>query len=255
MFRAEALLSLVALGTTGTFAGPAAAPATVAPAAPMKKSNEAAAAKILRERLSRPVNLEKGIEANTSLREALEFIGDRYDTTIFVDAQAFKAENLDPIEEMHVHLPRMIGIRLSTILGLLLAQVGADYRVRSDHVEITTWKRTRPEFWTAAERSLAPTVAVEFEKCSLSEALRELADSSGINIVLDGRAGDRAKASVTATLNNVPIDTAVLILADMADLRAIALDNVLYVTSKENAELLQTRQEQQHKKDAAPAVK
>jgi len=53
---------------------------------------------------------------------------------------------------------------------------------------------------------------------------------------------------VTATLNNVPIDTAVLILSDMADLRPVALDNVLYVTTSENAEYLRARQEEQRKR-------
>jgi hypothetical protein len=254
MFRLEALLSLVVLAMTGTFAGPAAAPATVAHAAAALKSVKEVGAKAIRERLSTPVTLEKGIEGNTPLREALEFISDRYDTTIVVDAHAFKAENMDPIEDVHVHLPRMIGVKLHTILGLLLAQVDATYRIRPSHIEITTLKRTRPSSWTAEERGLAPMVDVEFEKCPLSEALQQLADSSGINVVLDGRAGDKAKTSVTATLNNVPIDTAVLILADMADLRPVAVDNVLYVTSKENAELLQDRQERLRKKVPAPRL-
>ena len=39
----------------------------------------------------------------------------------------------------------------------------------------------------------------------------------------------------TATLTNVPIDTAVRLLADMAGLQVIQVDNVLYVTTPENA--------------------
>ena len=45
---------------------------------------------------------------------------------------------------------------------------------------------------------------------------------------------------------------AVLILADMADLRPVALDNVLYVTTKENAEDLQARQDNQRNKAYGP---
>jgi hypothetical protein len=56
--------------------------------------------------------------------------------------------------------------------------------------------------------------------------------------VIDSRTEEKAKTRVTATFHSVPVDTAVLILADMADLRAVALDNVLYVTTKENAEQL-----------------
>src|SRR5438128_10775704 len=87
MCRTEIFLSLAVLGMVCALAGPsAAAPAT---AAPVTKSTEVTAAKALRERLSKPVTLEKGIEANTPLREALQFISDRYDVTILVDTQAF----------------------------------------------------------------------------------------------------------------------------------------------------------------------
>jgi hypothetical protein len=57
---------------------------------------------------------------------------------------------------------------------------------------------------------------------------------------------------VTATLNSVPIETAVLILADMADLRLVVLDNVLFVTTKENAEQLALWHNKQTKQLPAP---
>jgi hypothetical protein len=47
--------------------------------------------------------------------------------------------------------------------------------------------------------------------------------------------GEKGKTAVTARLINVPLDRAVRLLADMADLKAVLLGNVLYVTSKENA--------------------
>jgi hypothetical protein len=128
-----------------------------------------------------------------------------------------------------------VGIKLSTVLRLLLEQVDATYLIRSDHIEVT-FRRARPDFGTAG--SLTPTVNAEFDKSPLDLALQQLADLSGISIVVDGRVRDGAKMSVTATLNNVPVDTAVLILADMADLRPVALDNVLYVTTEENAKFL-----------------
>jgi hypothetical protein len=70
--------------------------------------------------------------------------------------------------------------------------------------------------------------------------------------VIDARAREKATTRVTATLNNVPVDTAVLILADMADLRMIVLDNVLYVTTKENAEQLTLWHNKQSKQLQAP---
>src|SRR5439155_26824057 len=71
-----------------------------------------------------------------------------------------------------------------------------------------------------------------------------LADSTGINVILDARVAEKAgKTPVTATLNGIPLDTAVRLLADMADLKAVAIDNALYVTTKPNAETLQAEQE------------
>ena len=46
-----------------------------------------------------------------------------------------------------------------------------------------------------------------------------------------------------AQLNNVPTDTAVRLLANMAGLSVARLDNVLYVTTRENAAAAQADQE------------
>src|SRR5262249_19634555 len=78
--------------------------------------------RIMKEKLSRPVTLEKPIEANTPLKDALDFISDRYDVTIIVDTQAFKAESVDAVEDLPVKLPRMVGVSLGTVLRLLTAQ-------------------------------------------------------------------------------------------------------------------------------------
>jgi hypothetical protein len=201
----------------------------------------------MRDTLAKPVTLEIGLGDNTPLKEAVEFISDRYDITLLVATQAFEAEGTTDVEAQPVKLPKLIGVKLSTVLRLLAAQIHGTYLIRPDFVEILPIKRARPESWQE-KRDLPPTVSAEFTQCSLAEALRELSDLSGITIVLDSRASDKAKAGVTATLRNVPIDTAVLILSDMAFLRPVPLDNVLYVTTKENAEELNAWHDKRYKK-------
>ena len=44
---------------------------------------------------------------------------------------------------------------------------------------------------------------------------------------------------VTARLANVPVDTALRVLADMAGLKVVRMENVFYITSAENAEKLE----------------
>jgi len=39
--------------------------------------------------LEKPINLDKGIDHNTPLKDALEFLSDRFDVTILVDISAF----------------------------------------------------------------------------------------------------------------------------------------------------------------------
>jgi hypothetical protein len=202
----------------------------------------------LRTKLALPVSLDKGIDPGTPLKEALEFLGDRYDFTILVNAMAFKipgGKDKENVLEQHVQLPRLIGVRLSTVLSMLSAQINGTFLVHNDHIELTTFPHTRAELWSSpiVNRGdgliMAQMVDADFDRRPLAEGLHELADQSGINVVLDARAGEKARTEVTATLSHVPVDTAVQVLADMAGLKSLAIDNVIYVTAKANAKTLQ----------------
>src|SRR5262249_49008258 len=74
-----------------------------------------------------------------------------------------------------------------------------------------------------------------FNKVKLCRALETIADTTDTNIVLDIRVKAKADTEVSANFTNVPLDTAVSLLADMADLAVVRRNNVLYVTSPENA--------------------
>jgi hypothetical protein len=100
-------------------------------------------------------------------------------------------------------------------------------------VEITTRKAASPSSWEQA-----PQVSFTFEKRELKEALHEIADATGVNIVLDARAVEKGKTLVNATVRDVGVDTAVQLLANMADLTIMPVENVLYVTTRANAKAL-----------------
>ena len=68
-------------------------------------------------------SLEKGIDPNTPLKDALDFLSQRYDLTFVVDTKAFEAIGVQKAEEQPVQLPRMTGVSLETVLRLLLGQV------------------------------------------------------------------------------------------------------------------------------------
>ena len=69
---------------------------------------------------------------------------------------------------------------------------------------------------------------------------------TGISIVLDQRTIDAhaQPLHVTALFNDVDVDTAVGVLANMVGLKVVALDRVLYVTKEENANKLLAQQQQ-----------
>ena len=212
------------------------------PSTPAQRESDLTAlrAREMHHKLASPVTLEKGLD-NVPFNDAREFLQDRYDVTIVIDSNAFETDyGLDKVPEFKVSLPKMVGVRLSTVLRMLAVQFNGTYLVRSDHILITTPLHTRPEYWKAGYPQLVPGVDAEFDKRPLSEALRKLAQLTGINIVLDARVGEKGKAAVTATLTNAPLDTAVRLLADMAGLRSVAVDGALYVTTKKNAEQWKT---------------
>ena len=70
------------------------------------------------------------------------------------------------------------------------------------------------------------------------DAVRELAGQTGASIVIDGRASEQAKKPVTAALYQAPLRSALRVLADMVELKVVAVDNILYVTTPENADKL-----------------
>src|SRR5262249_33117454 len=82
-------------------------------------------------------------------------------------------------------------------------------------------------------------VSVNCNQKPLAEVLGGLA---GVQVVYDQRIAKAAQEPVTATLNRVPAETALRILAAMVDLGVVPMEAAFYVTSKENARTMQGQQ-------------
>src|SRR5262249_2067063 len=155
-----------------------------------------------------------------------------YDVTILVDSKAFEELGCQKVEEQPCWLPRMVGVKLSLVLRDLLRQMKMDDAhgvcvARDGNIHVTTTKHIQPREWFGDQRHVAPKVDVDFDETPLEDALAEVADVSGINIVLDSRVGKLAQQRMSLNLAQSPADTAVRLLAEMANLRSVALDNVL----------------------------
>jgi hypothetical protein len=202
----------------------------------------------LREKLHSPVNLDKGIDADTPLKDAIEFLADKYAFPMLIDTKAFEAIGVQKVEEQPVSLPKLVGVSLRTVLRLLMGQIKGDvhtgtYIVQDDTVLLTTTAHVfQGENVSLENGILPPTVDVNVHQKPLRAVLREIGDSTGVNVLIDPRVGDKARRPISATFAHVPVDSAVRLLTDMTGLRMVVMDNVLYVTSPENAKEMQAEQ-------------
>lgn len=88
-------------------------------------------------------------------------------------------------------------------------------------------------------RQLRQRVSVDGEATAFSAVLKSLADESGANVVLDPRVLPKVgDAPVKLKLDDVPLESAVRLLAEVAGLSTVRTNNVLFVTTEERAEKL-----------------
>jgi hypothetical protein len=196
-----------------------------------------------RKTLAQVIDFQGLNDPKATLGEMLESISDRYDLTFDINEPAFNADGLadvlnTPIAEKPIG--KLHKVHLSTLLKKLLSHVpnpsGATYIIRRDVVEITTGMGAEIAMNRERGRTQLPLIQAAFEKTPLDKALKELSDATGFNIIIDVRAKEKANSAVTADFVNVPVDTAVRILADMAELKPVLIDNVFYITSRDNAD-------------------
>jgi RNA polymerase sigma factor (sigma-70 family) len=197
-------------------------------------------AKQWREKLDTPTSFD--VDPNTPLKEVLAFIAERYGITILIEARAFVTEassQEDPPQDIGsfpITIPKLVDVKLSTILRTVLVQVDGDYYTKDDVLMVLPRKEL-------PRRMLRQPVDSVYRTRPLVLALEDLQNMTGVSVVLDVKVQDIAKPmEITADFRNVPLETAVRVLADMADLKSVVMDNLIYVTSKENAKVLEAEE-------------
>ncbi len=167
-----------------------------------------------------------------SLKDVLKNLAEKYGfPTMSVDLGAFKEENPEAanIYDTAVSLSAPKRITRSKILKMVLGHVeprNATFLVLPTYVDITTQEHSAPQ---------RQPIMATFAGKPLAEALDDLADMTGISILVDARAGDKARTPITARFQQeTSLVTAVAVLADMADLKLMVVNNLLYVTSPSN---------------------
>lgn len=224
-------------------------PALLQTAGPPPRVGQVAAAKVLQaappqqpapprkslaadtlKKLSEPFGIND--DAPLSLKDAIQVMEDSGFPKIVLRTSAFKEDNPDApdLYETAVRWPGK-GLSRGKALRLILDQIptgNANYLVRPGYILITTNDSMTPN-----HQFVSGTV---FVQRPLEEALQELSELSGISIVLDPRVGAKAKTPITARFaSETNLAQATRLLADMADLKAVRVDGIMYVTARSNA--------------------
>jgi len=118
--------------------------------------------------------------------------------------------------------------KVRNVLRAVVAPYGLSFAAVGDAVVITTEDM-------AMLRQMRQRVNVDLSKVEFTAALKQLAKDTSTNLILDARAEKEADAKVTLQLEDVPLETAVRLLSEMANLKPVRVGNVLFVTKKEIA--------------------
>jgi RNA polymerase sigma factor (sigma-70 family) len=189
-------------------------------------------------KLTGPATIEKPIDG-AILKDVLEFLHEQCDVRFIIDIQAFERIGKKTVEDEQVRLPKMTGVTLDTILRHVLAQVNGAVMVRNNHLEVISRDQavleSRNGVLISFPEDVQPLVNVACEERPLEKILTDLSRQSGRNVILDSRVKDRDRLTVTVTLLNAPLDTAARLIAEMVNLKTVSIDNVVFVTTRENA--------------------
>jgi len=160
-------------------------------------------------------------------------------------------------ERKQIKIPRLVGVTLATVLRLICDQIDAAYVVRPDYIEIVPIQTLRQELNYPnglADELRSPAFGF-YDKVPLHKALKDLGERYNRNAVLSPSVEKELETTISARLVNVPFDTAVETLADMADLKLVRKANVFFVTTKEQAATLNTEYEKRMKTQREQAEK
>jgi type II secretory pathway component HofQ len=204
---------------------------TLGVAPPKEKPSAETPAARLRLALDQTVDLEI---VDQPLELAIKQMSDQTKVNFVLDrtASVLLMQQGDVTQQQIVNL-QAHKIKLRSALRNLLAPLNMTHVILGDTVLITGEDM-------AVVRQLRQRVSFDFEGVPLAEAVRQLARETATNVIVDSKVGKAAETPVSLQLDDVPFETAVRLLAEAAGLKPVRMANVLYVTTKGNAQELRS---------------
>ena len=204
-----------------------AAPTVAAPVpAPTAKVEGDTAVSKARLALGKPVTAKAD---GKTLTEAVEMFKELAKVDITLDTNAIQMMGMDPNQPVVKF--EFKDAKLKDGLKAAFGPLNLRYGVTGTGIVISTDEGI-------ITRQLRHRVSVEADGKTLATVLKELTDESGANVVVDPRAKKLVDEKITLTLDDVPVETAVRLAAEVAGASVVRMSNVLFVTTEARAEKL-----------------
>jgi hypothetical protein len=202
------------------------APATIS-AAPTAsdKDNPVNLVEKLRKDLDKPVTLNI---AKQSLSAAVEMLHKQTKINFVLDVPVIQQLGIAPDQPPSPVDVDLKDVKVRTALRSILSPYNLSFAPIGDTVVITSDEM-------AMFRQMRQRVSVDLDKTPFADALKQISRQTGANLILDTRVEKDGAAKVSLQMEDVPLETAVRLLAEMAGLKPVKVGNVLFVTGKANA--------------------
>ena len=193
---------------------------------PAARADESACGKA-RAALDRKVTLSA---EGKSLTELVELLRDEAKADITLDTATLQQFGIDvttPVLKVEAK-----GVKLREVLKTALAAQNLRCGATADGLVISTDDGL-------LGRQLRHRIDVDAADRPLGDLLKGMAEQSGANVVFDSRGGKKLlDAPVTLKADDVPVETAVRLAAEVGGYGAVRMGNVLFVTTAERADKL-----------------
>jgi hypothetical protein len=142
--------------------------------------------------------------------------------------------NANPIQ---VHLKADRHTKVRTALQRMLNAYNLSYVILEDAVLISTEE-------SGLHRQMRQRVSINHKEVPLAKTLKDLAQATALNLVIDPRMAKEAQTPVTLQLDDATLETTVRLLSEVGGMKAVRMGNVLFITSEARAEKIRKEEQQ-----------
>jgi hypothetical protein len=164
---------------------------------------------------------------------------------IVIDAASFQMEGVAEVFNAQVALssnPRTMPASKALQMAVDQLPGGGAFILRNGAVEIVH------RHAATLKVMLWQKVLLKLDEAPLADALARIAEQSGVSIVVDPRAKDKRQTPISADFRgDATVESALRMVANMADLKIVLMDRGVFVTTPENATLMEKELDKRRK--------